>query len=93
MSTTETVGLAVAVDDGPPEPAVEVPDAEDVADPDGDVDPGDDDEGGHGGSSPPVHPPMASVAPTTPHTAYRIRRPTLTPPQAEICTPNARKPT
>lgn len=82
MSTTEPVPLGDAVD---------VPDSPVGVDP-GCDDPGD--EGGdEGGSSPPVHPPTASVATATPHTAYRIRRPTLTPPQAEIRTPNARKPT
>ena len=97
MSTTEPVPLGDAVD---------VPDSPVGVDP-GCDDPGDEDEGAgegggegdeddgdeDGGSSPPVHPPTASVATATPHTAYRIRRPTLTPPQAEIRTPNARKPT
>jgi hypothetical protein len=72
ISTTDPVGLAVGLDDGPPEPVVDVPDGVvdegvelDVDGPGGDVD--------DGGSSPPVHPPTASVATATPHTAYRIR--------------------
>ena len=84
-------GMSNAVVGLPDDDAVDEPDegAVDVLDDDAadDADDDADDDEGEGGSSPPVHPAVASVAATTQHTAYRNGRLTSRAPLGRIPAP------